>query len=178
MERKMSLRQTLRLSIAGAALAAAVLVLSESVNSYGIGLEFQRRIPADVPEDIVTPDHVGRDVKFPRYSYYFRKGFQEVLSDYLVPRPYRIRNALWSIDSYAMNAVIDGRKACRLQLVQLSDEFGEARVLRALRWKYATWKDLLELHFDALRLTLGFVVASLMVLAIVRLTNRRNIGPT
>jgi len=120
---------------------------------------------------------VGREVEFPRYPSYFRKGFQEVLSDYLVYRPYRIRNELWSIDSYAMNAVIDGREACRLQLKQLSEEFGEARVLRALRWKYATWLERLQLHFDAARLMLGAILGSLVVLGIVRLTNRRTRAP-
>src|SRR4029079_8504827 len=120
-------------------------------------------IPPDPPEWIprVTPEGM---VPFemapwfePRYAEYYRKGFDEVLRDYRYYSPYRIRNVVWSINSYAMQGVFHGRDECHRQLARLTGEFGQARVLRALRWRYSTTAERMARIGPAA----GFVLSSI-----------------
>jgi hypothetical protein len=163
--------RAVQLVVAAVGLAVAVCVLREMVNAQGISLDFERGIPDQLPKD---PVRDGRDqfTAGPRYPFHFGKGFHECLEEYLVPRPYRILNRLKAIDGYAMQAQIDGWDSCQLQIEQLSNRIDSIRVLRALRWKYCTWWDLLELHADEVRLTCAAIFGSLAILLVVKLTNR------
>lgn len=164
-------RRLVQLAAAAAGLALTVYIVGEVANSWGIGLDFERDIPAQLPKDPVT---AGRDyfTAGPRYPFHFRRGFQEYLGEYLVPRPYVPRNRLKPIDGYAMYAQIYGWNSCERQIQGLSAEFGSARVLRALRWKYCTWFDRMELHHHELQLTCGAIICSLVIFSAVRMANR------
>ena len=164
-------RRVVQLVVAAACVALTAYVVAEMANTRGINLDFESGIPVPLPKD---PARDGRDgfTAGPRYPFHFQTGFRECLDEYLVPRSYRIINRLKPIDSYAMHAQIDGFHSCERQIQDLSAQFGSARVLRALRWKYCTCRDLLEIHAQEVQLTCGAIVGSVVIFSVVRLANR------
>jgi hypothetical protein len=164
-------RRVVQLVVAAAGVALTAYVVAEMANARGISLDFESGIPDQLPKD---PARDGRDAftAGPRYPFHFQKGFRECLDEYLVPRPYKIINRLKMIDAYAMDAQLDGFHSCERQIQDLCAQFGSTRVLRALRWKYCTCWDWLEVHAQEVQLTLGAIVGSVVIFSVVRLANR------
>lgn len=165
----------------------------ESWNAWPIELTFEYRVPDEYPEKIATSGKGGRDphVRYPReeYVYWFRAGFENCRDRFVWPEyPLATRLPLDPYDDdegpglkqyggYERRADEDGFRACQLQLRDLSDRYGVARVRRAIRWKYGSLERIVFYYIwqnaNLLRLVCGVSAGAACILTIVKIMNRR-----